>query len=317
MHIRKIHFDSLSWGRLFFRVYNRLRHRASRESNRQLSREKNLLEKKIPQLIVHAERASLPRIDTEVHMMLGSDTWLMAIWACRSFEYASGFSWDWVFQDDGTLGSDQILHLQDLLQSCEFRGKLDSDTKIEEALKKFPACDAARKKHIMFGKMFGPYFHSDKDRYILLDSDILFFGPPLEIVEWARSDSPHFLFNQDIQSAYAVSPNLLSSHFGCELLPRVNAGLALVPKKYVSLEVVEEFLEKFESKSSHDLWLEQTAYALLASLQTESTLLPKTYEISFSPTRSKNCVARHYVGGNLSRPHFFREGVIELAKNLL
>jgi hypothetical protein len=86
----------------------------------------------------------------------------------------------------------------------------------------------------------------------------------------------------------------------------------------VSLDLVEEYLGKFEAKSRHDLWLEQTAYALLASkCGGGAALLPDTYEISFGSERQKGCVARHYVGTHDSRPHFFREGVIKLSKHLL
>jgi hypothetical protein len=109
----------------------------------------------------------------------------------------------------------------------------------------------------------------------------------------------------------------LEAFFGVNLLRRANAGLALIPRAGVNLDVVEEYLVRFEQQSVHDLWLEQTAYVLLASKWDGSAgLLPETYEISFEPRRHDGCIARHYVGTHDSRPHFFREGVITLAREL-
>ena len=182
-----------------------------------------------------------------------------------------------------------------------------------------PACLAARRKHIMFLKLFDPYFFpSGTDRYILLDSDVLFFRKPIEIMEWAGCKNPKFLFDPDVKDSYSIPASELEEYFQIKMIRHANAGLALIPRAGVDLNAVEEYLKRFEKQSTHDLWLEQTAYALLASKWAGgAALLPDTYEISFGAERQNGCVARHYVGTHDSRPHFFREGVIGLSKELL
>ncbi len=303
--------------RTTYLLLNRFRHFHARMARRFASWETQLLEKSIPGLLEGTKPQALPEMPTEVHMLVGSQTWLMALWAARSFQWASGYAWRFVFQDDGTLSPRQIAGLQRLFPLGTVSSRSDADARMEDRLAEWPACLAARRAHFMFLKLFDPLFHSDSDRYILLDSDVLFFKKPTEMLDWVRTGKPIFLFNPDIGESYSVPVEALERHFGVKMLRRANAGLALIPREAVRLDVVEEYLSKFERESTHDLWLEQTAYALLASLYARSDLLPPSYEISFGPSRGSGSVARHYVGHRASRPHFFREGVIHLAPHLL
>jgi hypothetical protein len=302
-----------------FRLFNRLRHFHIGMALRFKALEEQVLERKIPELIVGSGVQQFPNQNVEVHMLLGKRTWLMALWAAKSFQWATGHCWHFVFQDDGTLEEAQIHELGRLFPSGVVKGKLQADAEMEKRLVGHPACLAARRRHIMFLKLFDPYFYSSiGDRYILLDSDVLFFRKPDEILQWAASACPGFLFDPDVKDSYSIPTMELEDCFQVSMLRRANAGLAMIPRAGVDLDVVEEYLRGFEKESTHDLWLEQTAYALLASKwRGEAALLPESYEMSFVPARRDGCVARHYVGTNDSRPHFFREGVVELAKHLL
>lgn len=301
-----------------FKLLNRLRHFHVGMAMRFLKWEREVLEQKIPHLIVGSGVQNLPHKPLEVHMLVGNRTWLMALWAAKSFQWATGFLWDFVFQDDGSLRQVQIEELKRMFPAAVVRAKAEADAEMEWKLAGRPACLNARSKHVMFLKMFDPYFHSSRDRYLLLDSDVLFFQKPQEILDWSEDKNPGFLFDPDVKDSYSIPANELEAFFGVNILRRANAGLALIPRAGVDLDVVEEYLVRFEQQSVHNLWLEQTAYVLLASKWAGSAgLLPESYEMSFEPCRQKGCVARHYVGTHDSRPHFFREGVISLARELL
>jgi hypothetical protein len=251
-------------------------------------------------------------------MLVGARTWLMALWAARSYQWSTSNLWHFVFQDDGTLTQRQMEGLKNLFPRCVVLPRPSADMKMERLLEKWPYCLKARQKHIMFMKMFDPLFYSEADRFILLDSDIIFFNKPHEILDWSVGENPRFLFNPDVKDSYSIPVSELESYFSGKILKHANAGLALIPRAGVNLDMVEEYLVRFEKQSSHDLWLEQTAYAVIASKWGGgAALLPNTYEISFGAERQKGCIARHYVGTHDSRPHFFREGVITLARELL
>jgi hypothetical protein len=301
-----------------FKLLNKLRHFHVGIAMRFLKWEREVLEQSIPQLIVGSKVQKLPHKTLEVHMLVGDRTWHMALWAAKSFQWSTGFCWDFVFQDDGSLSQVQILEMKRMFPAAVVRTRAEADAEMERKLAGRPACLNARKKHFMFLKMFDPYFHSNRDRYLLLDSDVLFFQKPREISDWSEDKNPGFLFDPDVKDSYSIPASELEAFFGVNMFRRANAGLALIPRAGVNLDVVEEYLLRFEKQSVHDLWLEQTAYALLASKWGGvAALLPDTYEISFGAERQKGCVARHYVGTHDSRPHFFREGVITLARELL
>lgn len=302
-----------------FKLLNRLRHFHIGMAGRFQHWEAQVLEKEIPRLILASEAQRFPKKDVEVHMLVGKRTWLMALWAAKSFQWATECCWSFVFQDDGTLGDAEMQALRRLFPMGVVKSRAEADAEIEGRLAGHPACLAARRKHVMFLKLFDPYFYSTKaDRFILLDSDVLFFQMPEEILNWVEAKNPEFLFNPDVKDSYSIPVSELEAYFGGKILRHANAGLALIPRFGVSLDLIEEYLVRFEIESRHDLWLEQTAYALLASKWGGgAALLPDNYEISFGAERQKGCVARHYVGTHDSRPHFFREGVIGLSKELL
>lgn len=301
-----------------FLLLNKLRHFHASMVKSFTAWEAYVLERQIPSLLIGSKPQNLPEMPLEVHMLVGARTWLMALWAARSYQLSTGFLWHFVFQDDGTLTQRQIEGLNNLFPLSVVLSRSSVDVKMESLLMKWPSCLKARQKHIMFMKMFDPLFYSEADRFILLDSDVLFFAPPQEILDWSVGERPRFLFNSDTKNSYSIPTNVLENYFGVKILDHVNAGLALIPRAGVNLDMVEEYLVRFEKQSVHDLWLEQTAYALLASKWGGgAALLPDTYEISFGAERQKGCVARHYVGTHDSRPHFFREGVITLARELL
>ena len=300
-----------------FKLLNRLRHFHVGMAMLFLKWEREVLEQKIPHLIVGSKVQKLPHKTLEVHMLVGDRTWRMALWAAKSFQWATGFCWDFVFQDDGSLSQGQILEMERMFPAGVVMGRAEADAEMDRMLAGHPACLNARKRHFMFLKMFDPFFHSNRDRYLLLDSDVLFFQKPLEILDWSEVGTPSFLFDPDVKDSYSIPASDLEAFFGIRMMRRANAGLALIPRAGVNLDVVEDYLVRFEQQSVHDLWLEQTAYVLLASKWDGSAgLLPETYEISFDPRRHEGCVARHYVGTHDSRPHFFREGVITLAREL-
>jgi hypothetical protein len=302
---------------LLYRLLNKLRHGWAAGTLYCYAHEMDILCRKLPDLIKGVPAQTYPPCAVSVHMLLSRESLVMGLWAARSFQHFTGRCWKMVFHDDGSLGDADAALLERHFPLGRVWRRADADRQVEAGLAGYPGCLENRRRQIMFLKLFDPYFGGAGDRFILLDSDVLFFQTPKEILEWAESDAPGFGFNSDVHNAYSVETDKLESHFGVPLWKNVNAGLALVPRAGISLETVESYLQEFSSQSVHDLWLEQTAYALLASKYGRGELLPSSYEISFNPKRGAHCVARHYVTAAESRQHFFREGVVTLAPVLL
>jgi hypothetical protein len=279
-------------------------------------RETAVLQRYLPSLVKNVPAQTFPPCSLPVHLLLSRDSLLMGLWAVRSFQHFTERCWKVIFHDDGSLRDQDEALLQKHFPLAVVWRRADADRKMEAALAKYPNCLQIRRSQVFSLKLFDPFFASEEDRLMVLDSDVLFFKKPAEILEWAGMDQPGFVFNSDFQSAYGISNKNIEARFGMSLREKINSGLALIPRAGISLDLVEDFLKEFPKVADH-YWMEQTVYALLASKFGQCGLLPPTYEISYNRKRGASCVARHYVTGEGSRQLFFREGVNDLAPQLL
>jgi hypothetical protein len=150
----------------------------------------------------------------------------------------------------------------------------------------------------------------------VLDSDVLFFRPPREIMEWSRGPEPrNCWFNEDLQEACLISAAEAMDDLGVNLWSRVNSGICLIHRAAIDFDFCDHALA-VTSILRGKLWrVEQTLFALCASRHGRGGLLPRTYEVSIRRNASRDVVARHYVGA--VRQRFFGEGLRRLAPVLL
>lgn len=234
--------------------------------------------------------------DTSVHLLVSSKTWHAGLLAAISFEFFTGRRWNLFIHEDGSLDHKARRRIEHVLPGVHFVSRKESDQKIEHSLAPYPACRAHRAKHNLFLKFFDIPLFAPSEQFIFLDSDVLFYAKPEEIVDWADTGNKDFLYNKDTKEKYCIPRNEIQREFRIELWPSFNSGVMLVPKKALSLPLAEQFLLTFETTAHHPSFFEQTLYALMASVWNRGGPLPLTYEISWGFFRDKKSIARHYVG---------------------
>ena len=146
------------------------------------------------------------------------------------------------------------------------------------------------------------------DRALFLDSDVLFFGRPAELLEAATDRRRCNLFNKDLNNAYALTPDEAQRRFGVRPVEMLNAGLCLICRESIRLEKADRYLGEPEIMMARH-FADQLLYAMLgASFPTAH--LPPTYHLSEEPGLTAGghpVTARHYAG--VSRPLLFSEGM--------
>lgn len=247
-----------------------------------------------------AIRASFPRAEMQepvsLHMVISEKTWKMGLMALRSLEWQTGLRWHPYIHDDGSLGENIMADLMALQPDARIIRRTEADARCTRLLDSFEACRENRSKHNWFLKFFDTYFLAPRENYIVLDSDIIFFRRPREIMEWIarRGDDLHFM--EDTREAYACPREELESGMGLEFWRMVNSGICLMNKQAVDLGLAEKFMARFAGTARHFQFLEQSLFALTGSAWKKGGLLPKTYEISWGNFRQRDAVCRHYVG---------------------
>jgi len=234
--------------------------------------------------------------DVSVHMLVSSRTWDAGLLAAVSLESSSGRSWPFVFHDDGTLDERVVERILQRFPDARVVRRAEADEKARNFLAGHPKCLEHRAKHNLFLKFFDFATWGSEDRFIVLDSDVIFFRRPPEIMDWLESGSLDYRYNEDTKEKYCIPREHLERGLGISMWPRFNSGLVLVPRRAINLDLAEELLAKFESTAHHPQFFEQTLYGLMGSAWGRGGALPSTYEINWGYFRRRGAVCRHYVG---------------------
>jgi hypothetical protein len=254
-------------------------------------------------------------LTTPVHVLTSENDWELGAWMLASLFHFSQQTWPVVIHDDGTLSESARVALRKLMPSARVVGREEADAAMEKVLAPFPFCRDYRKKHPLALKIFDIANICDADRFLILDSDVLFFKNPHEIVDWAKGSDETCWFNEDVAEGALITAQQAKDTLGITLWERVNSGLCLLTKKAVDLELCERALAQTDILRGHIWRVEQTLLALCASRHGKGGLLPGTYEVSLGRHASRDCIARHYVGA--VRDRFFAEGLSRLHDRLL
>ncbi|HWE03311.1 MAG TPA: hypothetical protein VG326_12955 [Tepidisphaeraceae bacterium] len=256
-----------------------------------------------------------PGTQCEVHILIRGADVRLALWAIKSFYTFSEVVWPLVWHQGGPIDR----HDRDLLSrhfpNSRFVAEEAADSEVTYQLEKhkLKRCADARRRSVMMRKLLDCLLLSAAENVLLIDSDILFFRRPDELIHAGRSRLSRSLFNRDCSDwPYNLTPEAAKERHCLDLVPRLNAGLCLFRRESLPLTLIEEFLADPDILSD-PWWTEQTLHALLAS-RLGCDFLPETYMLSFGPGMTTSAgqplTAKHYA--NFPRPFLYDEGMREL-----
>ncbi|MEA3208414.1 MAG: hypothetical protein QOE70_1471 [Chthoniobacter sp.] len=249
-----------------------------------------------------------------VHVLTGANDWRLAAWMLASWFHFTEQAWTVVIHDDGTLPDTGSATLTRLFPNLRVVTRAEADVRMEKALRPFPFCHEYRQMHPLALKIFDfPHF-AEGARYLVFDSDLLFFNHPREILDWVQAGHDECWFNEDVADAALITATEARDDFGIRLWQRVNSGLGLIAKAALDHDFMDSALAQ-TSILRGTIWrIEQTLYALCASRHGKGGLLPRRYEVSLGKEAAEDAVSRHYVGA--VRDRFFGEGLARLRREL-
>ena len=246
----------------------------------------------------------------EIHVLTSDADWINLMWALKSFYHASGRRYGLCIHDDGTLTDKTRKALSAHFPNARVLNRQTSEQEVLASLAKYPRCEEFRRTNHLAPKVFDFRQYLKSDRMLLLDSDVLFFHEPAELLRRIEdSEYTKNSVNGDVASAYTVAPDVVQSLCSIDLIERFNSGLGLIHKQSLNLDWIEEFLSI--PGIIGNFWrIEQTLYALCSS-RFGVDLLPPEYDV-FLKGPLGGRPARHYVGA--IRHLMYREGIRILSK---
>jgi hypothetical protein len=141
-------------------------------------------------------------------------------------------------------------------------------------------------------KLFDPIFNLDDGRFLLLDSDVLFFQRPFEILDMLKLQDKFTPF-----------------HFNVEAAGAINSGLAVIDKSALNLADIERALSSMNTRQRNSWCVEQDIYTEIA--KGRYAALSSLYAVQpINDDVHSNVVSCHYIG--VCRHAFYRQGINRL-----
>jgi hypothetical protein len=254
--------------------------------------------------ILQAPPQSIPEVaDFEIHMVTCARDFECMLWAVRSFYFHSGSMAALTVHDDGTLTPWHAETLTRLFPGSRLISRAQSDREVGRYLARYPNCQAIRQRDLYMIKVFDLPYYTRAKRLILLDSDVLFFAKPVDLI----TPTAEAVFNSDIWTSYACSTEELKARFGITVAEKINIGVGAINRDCFDLDAVENLLADDKLRTAPYI-VDQTIFAILAS-QKGVRLLGPEYTISLSRGLT-NVISKHYT--RLVRHLFFIEGLPRL-----
>lgn len=244
----------------------------------------------------------------EIHVLTSSDDFLNLLWALKSFYRASGRRYPLCIHDDGSLDAEHAALLTDHFPDARVIERGRADVEVLPTLEEYPRAHAFRAENHLAPKLFDFVHYLRGDHMMLLDSDVLFFEEPTELLR--RIEDPDYTtntVNADVDTAYTVSLDDVEDEFGFRPVKRFNSGLGLIHRDSLRLDWIDAFLGLPDARS-HFWRIEQTMFAL-CSCRYGVELLPERYDVFLDP--GIRGPVRHYVGA--VRHLMYKEGIARLS----
>lgn len=248
-----------------------------------------------------------------IHMLVSGSTIHGGMLAAASLELHSGRRWKWFVHSDGSVTDRQAADLCRIFPDIRYIAREEADIRSAEFLRAHPMCLANRSRHNLFLKFLDVAAFAEGPQLMVLDSDVIFFSRPREILEWVDTRSKVARYNEDTREKFCIPRGEIEAALPVVPPPRFNSGLVLMPRDAMNLDLAERLLKIFEDRAHAPQFFEQTLYALMAGVNPEgAAALPRSYEISWGYLRSRGSVCRHYVG-EFKHDLLYIEGATTLA----
>jgi hypothetical protein len=245
----------------------------------------------------------------EIHTLTSQQDWLDLLWALKSFYHFSDTRPALCIHDDGTLTPEICEIISTHFVGVRLIKREQSDVEVLDSLANYPACYKLRSENNLSIKLFNLIHYAQSPRVLLLDSDVLTFSQPVELLDALNDKETPNRFNGDVKDAYTAPRDELANGLDLEVASRFNSGVCVLQMDSLQLTEIERYLSS-NLLQGHFWLIEQTLFCLCSS-RYGCQPLSQPYDVILEDGLSKKPL-KHYVGAIRNR--MYAEGMRHLAQ---
>jgi hypothetical protein len=204
----------------------------------------------------------------DVYFLTGKKYWFQTAFCLHSLQQNAGINIHAFIIDDGSFDDDlekdvkqQFPTTVSVVRSTTIQALLDE--KLPET--GFPVLRQRRIVYPHLRKLTDVHVLPGDGPKLVLDSDMLFFKKPIELLNWLSSPTK-LLFMRDVEESYGYTNKLMAELTGTLTIPeRLNVGVAGIPSKEINWQELELWTDELLKKEGSSYLQEQALTAMIAA----------------------------------------------------
>jgi len=239
-----------------------------------------------------------------IYFLTGKDFVYQTLFCAHSLVKVSKEQYQFILIDDGSFNEVIKAEIERqmpnvvIINANEINSNLDFHLPIE----RFPFL---RNKRIVYPhlKKLTDIHTLNSSTKLVLDSDMLFFREPTEMIKWLKQPTG-CLFMIDCEESYGYSRKLMEELAGYRIPKMVNVGAFGFNSSSINWQKLEDWGSNLEKNEGTTYYLEQALSAMLvANEQPKISLSKEEYIVNPSTTDFNEVKLHHYV--DLSKQFYF------------
>ncbi|MGY3211664.1 hypothetical protein [Mucilaginibacter sp. HD30] len=213
---------------------------------------------------VHSSANGLP-----VYFLTGKNYLYQTLFCITSLTKCSAEQFKFILIDDGSFDEKLISLIKRQLPGAAIIQKQSIEDNIQTALpaNKYPVLNHKRAEYAHIKKLTDVHTLPGKDWKLVLDSDMLFWGEPTQLIAWLKNSSKpvHMV---DCTESYGYPIALMEQLASAKIPALLNVGVIGLQSSSICWQELEDWTATLETQEGKTYYLEQALSAMLVAKQT-------------------------------------------------
>lgn len=240
-----------------------------------------------------------------VYFLTGKKHLYQTLFCAYSLNKITDEKFQYVLIDDGSFDSELIIEVKKKMPRVKLILKEDIEGNLRQKLPedKFPYLNQKRKVYPHIKKLTDIHTNQSNTFKLVLDSDMLFWKEPTEMIEWLIKPSGA-LYMLDCIESYGFEIDFMQSLCGFEIPRLINVGVFGINSDIINWESLEHWAKTLEENEGSSYFLEQALSAMIIANEKKTILNNKRWIVSPNACDEED-ILHHYV--DLSKKYYFEE----------
>ncbi|MES2650184.1 MAG: glycosyl transferase [Bacteroidota bacterium] len=241
-----------------------------------------------------------------IYFLTGKDYLFQTLYCALSLIKVSKEKFQFILVDDGSFDQDFIDKVKLQMPNVKLVLKDEIEKNLANNLpeNKYPYLHHKRRVYPHIKKLTDIHTINDNPSKLVLDSDMLFWNEPIELINWLKNPSG-CIYMLDSEESYGYDTEFMKSLCGHEIPKLMNVGAIGINSVIINWDEIELWSKTLEAKSGTSYFLEQALSAMLVAKENKTILKKEEYIVNPQSDDLSNVKLHHYV--DLSKKYYFEQ----------